>query len=56
LDLIHRIKALIASAASLLVGLVMGWYLEHRHSEHEQSEIILPRRMTEFFRAVRGSH
>jgi len=37
---IFRMKTLVASAASLLLGLVIGWYFEHRRAEHEKSEIV----------------
>jgi len=33
-------RTLIASAVSLLLGLVMGWYFEHRHAEREATEIV----------------
>jgi hypothetical protein len=32
-------KTLTASAVSLLLGLVIGWYFEHRHSERETTEM-----------------
>ena len=33
-------KTLIASAVSLLLGLMLGWYLELRRAEHEKTEIV----------------
>jgi hypothetical protein len=33
-------KTLTTSAVSLLLGLVIGWYFEHRHSEREKTEIV----------------
>ena len=33
-------KTLITSTVSLLLGLAIGWYVEHRHSEHEKTEIV----------------
>jgi hypothetical protein len=33
-------KTLIASFVSLLLGLALGWYIEHRHAEHEKADIV----------------
>lgn len=33
-------KTLIASFASLLVGLFIGWYFEHRHAEYEMTDVV----------------
>ena len=33
-------KIFIASAASVLLGLATGWYIEHRHAEREKSEVV----------------
>jgi hypothetical protein len=33
-------KALITSFVSLLLGLVIGWYIEHRHAEHEMTDVL----------------
>ncbi len=35
---IYRMKTLIASAVSLLVGLLIGWYFERQHAEAEKIE------------------
>jgi hypothetical protein len=36
----HRMKTLIASAVSLLIGLGIGWCIEHRHAEHEMTDAV----------------
>ena len=33
-------KTLIASVVSLLLGLAAGWYFEHRHAEHQMTDIV----------------
>ena len=33
-------KALIASFVSLLLGVGIGWYFEHRHAEREMSDVV----------------
>jgi hypothetical protein len=35
-----RMKTMIASVVSLLLGLAIGWYAERRHAEHEKTEIV----------------
>lgn len=47
-------KTLIASAASLLLGLVMGWYIEHRRAAHEKTEIV--QQMVEGLESSDGEH
>ena len=37
---VRCMKILLASAISLLLGLVVGWYIEHRRAEHEKTEIV----------------
>ena len=37
---IYRMKTLTASAVSLLLGLVIGWYIEHCHAERDKTEIV----------------
>jgi hypothetical protein len=37
---VNDMKTIIASAASLLVGLALGWWIEHRHANCEKNEII----------------
>jgi hypothetical protein len=33
-------KSLVASAAALVLGLVLGWYFEHHRAEREKTEIV----------------
>jgi hypothetical protein len=47
-------KILLASAVSLLLGLVMGWYIEHRRAEHEKTEIV--QQMVHWSESADGEH
>lgn len=47
-------KTLIASALSLLLGFLSGWYIEHRHSEREKNEIV--QQMVEGGESSDGEH
>jgi len=50
----YRMKTFLASVVSLILGLGLGWYLEHHRAEREKTEIV--QQMVEGGESSDGEH